>query len=73
MKEYGIFLCCQSLLFGAVVIGLATVAQCADKTSGSFFSSVYSYIDTLQWFLILIPFIIGVGFFICDCIITKRK
>ena len=60
MKKLGIFLCCQSMLTLSLVIGLACVAQCADKVSGSFYTSLYGYISIPQWFGVAIPFIVGI-------------
>lgn len=73
MMKFGIFLCCQSLLFLSVLIGLATIAQCADKANGSFFASIYSYIDTVQWFLVLVPLLVGVIFCICEFATKNMK
>ncbi len=65
MKKYmvGIFLLSQSLFCFAVLIGIATVAQCCDKISGSYFTSVYDYMSIGQWLLVSIPG--GIGILIC--------
>lgn len=71
--KYGLFLCCQSLFFLSVLIGLATVAQCADKVNGSFFVSIYNYISAEQWFLVLVPFFVGLMFCIGDFVSKSKK
>lgn len=75
MKRYlvGIFLFSQSLFILALLIGIATVAQCCDKTGGSYFTSVYDYISTWQWLLVAIPACIGILICIYEMVHTSNK
>lgn len=75
MKRYmmGIFLFSQSLFFLAVLIGIATVAQCCDKTSGNYFTSVYDYINIWQWLLVAIPACIGILICVYEMVHASSK
>lgn len=71
MKKYmmGILLFSQSLFMFAILIGIATVAQCCDKSSGLYFTSCYDYIDIWQWILVAVPACVGILICVCEMMV----
>lgn len=59
MRKLGIFLCCLSFGILAIVIGMAGMAQQLDMLKGSYYTSLYAYVNWMQWVCVGIIFCVG--------------